>query len=671
MKLLRRFLQTICLSFLAFYNGSYAANIIIINQDSFGEGLNDGAVATPIDGNSGETIGQQRQMVLEFAAKILESIFDLNVDIFIDAEFMPLGDNTLGGAAAYYGYSHPSLLPKSNIFYPPSLANQILGYDVRPTTSDLFMEFDSDTSWYLGFGNPPSNQYSLLYIALHEIIHGLGFAPKFDKSDGSWVYGIPDIFSTFVEDRDSLEFWSLMSNSSRALSILNDPNVCWSGENVKEKSSQLQSGFCQYPTSKQVRIHSPLGIETGSSGSHFSPDVFPNEIMEPAVGQGIKFSTLGLSEDVLVDIGWPTFSNGDKPVLADLDNENILNTDSLIKDLVIYDNDNPLHSGSSSVFEMIVSINSSNQSVVSNSSITIDGFLSGQSNSVSSVREMTISPVSGVSGSTVISVSVIDPDGNISQESFNLVVENNDNPVINISDPSDGQLVFTSNQIFDAVASDAEDGVLNSIIWAYRTADTTIDDFILVNNGSPLTGSWFASLPDDTYIIAACVRDSADQLSCDGVTITIFALGDNDNDGLNNNDEVAAGSNPYDSDTDDDGLLDGNDAQPLVPSDFDQDGVDDANDNCYSVSNNNQDNLDGDAFGDICDLDIDGDGFSNNIEKKFGTDPLNNDSSAIRTAIDNYSSQAEPEKNVPMMGFLGLILMGSSILALVIFRRRL
>ena len=108
-----------------------------------------------------------------------------------------------------------------------------------------------------------------------------------------------------------------------------------------------------------------------------------------------------------------------------------------------------------------------------------------------------------------------------------------------------------------------------------------------------------------------------------------------------------------------------------MPSDFDQDGVDDANDNCYSVSNNNQDNLDGDAFGDICDLDIDGDGFSNNIENKFGTDPLNNDPSSIRTAIDTYSSQVEPEKNVPMMGFLGLLLMSLSFLALGIFRGRL
>ena len=61
------------------------------------------------------------------------------------------------------------------------------------------MEFDSNTNWYLGFGEPPSNQHSLLYVSLHEIIHGLGFAPKFDKSDGSWIYGIPDIFSTFVE----------------------------------------------------------------------------------------------------------------------------------------------------------------------------------------------------------------------------------------------------------------------------------------------------------------------------------------------------------------------------------------------------------------------------------------------------------------------------------------
>ncbi|VAW53360.1 hypothetical protein MNBD_GAMMA06-387 [hydrothermal vent metagenome] len=46
----------------------------------------------------------------------------------------------------------------------------------------------------------------------------------------------------------------------------------------------------------------------------------------------------------------------------------------------------------------------------------------------------------------------------------------------------------------------------------------------------------------------------------------------------------------------------------LVDSDVDD--IADASDNCPAVANNDQANLDGDAFGDLCDDDIDGDGFT-------------------------------------------------------------
>lgn len=54
--------------------------------------------------------------------------------------------------------------------------------------------------------------------------------------------------------------------------------------------------------------------------------------------------------------------------------------------------------------------------------------------------------------------------------------------------------------------------------------------------------------------------------------------------------------------------------------DGDADGVDDLIDNCASTSNRGQENLDGDAEGDICDSDIDGDGMSNDYENANGLD---------------------------------------------------
>lgn len=69
-----------------------------------------------------------------------------------------------------------------------------------------------------------------------------------------------------------------------------------------------------------------------------------------------------------------------------------------------------------------------------------------------------------------------------------------------------------------------------------------------------------------------------------------------------------------------------NDTEDTPPADADLDGVADANDNCVSVSNADQADLDGDGIGDGCDDDTDGDGLSNVLEIWIGCNPLDPDS---------------------------------------------
>jgi len=52
-------------------------------------------------------------------------------------------------------------------------------------------------------------------------------------------------------------------------------------------------------------------------------------------------------------------------------------------------------------------------------------------------------------------------------------------------------------------------------------------------------------------------------------------------------------------------------ALDISPADLDADGIPDASDNCPSVSNTNQSDIDHDGIGDACDPDIDGDGILN------------------------------------------------------------
>ena len=106
-------------------------------------------------------------------------------------------------------------------------------------------------------------------------------------------------------------------------------------------------------------------------------------------------------------------------------------------------------------------------------------------------------------------------------------------------------------------------------------------------------------------------------------------------------------------------------------SDADTDGVGDNSDNCPITSNADQSNIDGDILGDACDPDIDNDGFSNNIENKFGTDPADDsDTTSLMDKILAYSNQDDPEKNVPLMGLSGLFMLGVSLLTLRIWRLR-
>lgn len=76
-------------------------------------------------------------------------------------------------------------------------------------------------------------------------------------------------------------------------------------------------------------------------------------------------------------------------------------------------------------------------------------------------------------------------------------------------------------------------------------------------------------------------------------------------------------ANPDQADIDSDGVGDACDPVDNRPMDSDSDGLYDYQDNCPQIANPLQENMDGDADGDACDLDIDGDGITNDIELSY------------------------------------------------------
>ncbi|SIT20287.1 hypothetical protein SAMN05421686_11824, partial [Thalassolituus maritimus] len=106
------------------------AEIVFVNSDEANEGLNDLTPVEPVGGNSGETIGQQRAIVLQAAADIIEDALDISAPLEISIDFKSLTCTTSsdGSTSAILGVAGPTGIATdiaSRTFTPNSLYNHL------------------------------------------------------------------------------------------------------------------------------------------------------------------------------------------------------------------------------------------------------------------------------------------------------------------------------------------------------------------------------------------------------------------------------------------------------------------------------------------------------------------------------------------------------------------
>src|SRR5689334_1048744 len=80
-----------------------AATIVIQNNDSAGSGFNDPTPASPVGGNTGTTVGQQRLNAFQFAANLWGATLKSDVPIAIRASWAALPCTANGGTLAQAG----------------------------------------------------------------------------------------------------------------------------------------------------------------------------------------------------------------------------------------------------------------------------------------------------------------------------------------------------------------------------------------------------------------------------------------------------------------------------------------------------------------------------------------------------------------------------------------
>jgi hypothetical protein len=259
---------------------------LINNIDGPGVGFNDPTPVTPVGGNPGTTLGQQRLIAFQFAADTWGSILDSDVEVVIQATFFPAGTSfgplactptsaVLGAAGTIQIFANFPGAAFANTWYHSSLANKLAGFDLTPGPLDpgfLLPPFNDDivalfndqidnptclgaTNWYYGLDNNHGNHISLVHVLWHEFAHGLGFANFVTEATGARPLGLPDIYSVYSLDNTTGLHWSQMNTAQLVASAVNCDNVVWDGPNATANASTFLG-----VGSPSLTINSPASI---------------------------------------------------------------------------------------------------------------------------------------------------------------------------------------------------------------------------------------------------------------------------------------------------------------------------------------------------------------------------------------------------------------------------
>ncbi len=282
------------------------ARVVLLNADAgTGLGLDDPTPVAPIGGNTGTTLGQQRQIALAHAA----SIWARNLRSFVPIEMaVAFRTRTCTATAAVLASAGPTVwgtdfgkwTTHPNTWYPIALANKLGREDLVPADTPGIPTYDaqaifnvnlgttgclSGVPFYYGLdGNEGPNRIDLVATALHEFGHGLGVTqtvnisptvgnpPQPNPTFGALWAGIPDVYNRNLFDNTIGKSWPDMTLEERRASIPNGRNVVWIGANVTAAvPSRLALGLPVLGISAPASIAGPYDVGPAAFGGALTP----------------------------------------------------------------------------------------------------------------------------------------------------------------------------------------------------------------------------------------------------------------------------------------------------------------------------------------------------------------------------------------------------------------
>lgn len=316
---------------------STAVTIQFLYTDVSGIGFNDPTELTQEDkdllagsGNNASTLGEARRNALEHAARLLGSKLPGANVIRVEAFFKSFEDKAVVAKTRMrriLSFGPRELL---HIGYPPALAEKIAERDLLDESVPHFiMEFSKVPNFYYGFTDEaPSFSIDFVTLAIHEIIHGLGFHSSLQE-DGSFLEAPLDltdgtrihveqwqrIYDVQMYSEADNEFVVNLEPSSRVRAATSETGLLWDGTVRPGKESSCSYGqrmaelkSAGIDSDGRPQLHAPSTFDRGSSITHVHKDT--DDIMEYLY----PFPRdMDLSLGILRDMGWEINDEGFPP----------------------------------------------------------------------------------------------------------------------------------------------------------------------------------------------------------------------------------------------------------------------------------------------------------------------------------------------------------------------
>lgn len=237
-----------------------ASEFILVNTDPPGQGFNDPTPATPVGGNGGTTIGEQRIIAYSRALQLWGSILKSDVPITVLGSFSPLSCNAGGGTLAQAGawninFNFPNV-PMANTLYHGALANAIAGMDLYEGAdiidgADLAAFFNSSlggpgciegSRWYYGLdsnADSAAGDIDFLNVFMHELSHGLGFSNFVNEATGARLAGFDDVYMAHTRDNVTGKLWTQMTTAEIQAAAVRDGQEVWVGPRVTARAPHV------------------------------------------------------------------------------------------------------------------------------------------------------------------------------------------------------------------------------------------------------------------------------------------------------------------------------------------------------------------------------------------------------------------------------------------------